>query len=134
MILFIDDEKRYSTIYVEAIEDEGHVVEFQKDVDEAWGFFDANADDIDLIVLDIMMSPGSTFGDEDTEGGLRTGLFFYERVREKAPDLPVVILTNASDEELIDRFRGEVRCWFRQKKNYLPFEIAREVRRILALT
>lgn len=134
MILFIDDERRYSTIYVEAIREEGYAVEYHKNVDEAWEFFDANADDIELLVLDIMMPPGSTFSGEDTEKGLRTGLFFYERVREKAPDLPVIILTNASSEDVNDRFIVEELCWFRQKKNFLPFEIARDVRRILGLT
>lgn len=131
MILFIDDERRYMATYVEELKDADYDVEVHTNVDKAYAFFQERADEVELIILDIMMSPGTTFRDEDTEKGLRTGVPFYERVRERAPDLPVIILTNASDADLIEKFSGEDQCWYRQKKDFMPFEIAQEVKRIL---
>jgi len=132
MILFVDDERRRVSSYVEELEDSGYTIEFQTKVDDAWNYFEEHVDEIELLILDIMMSPGRAFQDEDTDGGLRTGVHFYERVRDRAPYLPVMVFTNASPEAMTERFRGEENCWYMPKTDYLPYEIAREIRRILA--
>lgn len=132
MILFIDDERRYMINYVEELQEADYEVAVHTSVDTASAFFQERAHDVELIILDIMMSPGKTFSHEDTDGGLRTGVRFYERVREKSPDLPVIILTNASAVELSDRFSGDQQCWYRQKKDFLPVEVTQEVKRILS--
>jgi CheY-like chemotaxis protein len=130
----IDDEKREMDSYVMELElsEYQYEVSFQKEVDAALEFVQENLKRIDLLILDIMMPPGSAFKDVDTKMGLRTGIHFYETIRETAPDLPVMILTNVSDERVADRFRRENKCWFLRKEDYLPFELAEEVKHVLA--
>jgi len=132
MILLVDDEKREMDSYAMELELSGYEVSFQKDVDDASRFFKENVDQIDLLILDIMMPPGSSFKDVDTQLGLRTGIRFYEKIRETAPNLPVIIFTNVSDEHVAERFRRESQCSFLRKEDYFPFEFAEEVKKVLA--
>ena len=132
MILFVDDEKRRADNYVDELEESGEDVVLKVDVDKALGFFDKNIAEINLLVLDIMMPYGSSFGDVDTESGIRTGVCFYKRIREKAPNLPVIILTNVKDPDVKGQFDNENRCWFYNKEEKLPSEFRDEVKRILS--
>lgn len=131
MILIIDDEAREMDSYVRELKLSGYRVVFQKDVDDALEFLRQNLQDIRLVILDIMMPPGKAFKGENTRDGLRTGMFFYGRIREMAPDLPVVILTNVRDERVAKRFHKENRCWFLRKEDYLPFELVEEIGHLL---
>lgn len=131
MILFVDDEKRFMHSYMMELELEGHTVSFQNDVDSALSLLEKGLDHLELLILDIMMPPGRNFQGEDTGGGLRTGVFFYERIRVLAPHLPVIIFTNVSDEQLEKRFKAEANCRFLRKEEYLPHELVETVREIL---
>lgn len=132
MILFIDDEGRRMDSYVRELELSKYDVSFQYNVDVSLAFFEKNLPQIDLIILDIMMPPGSSFKDVDTNLGLRTGVRFYEKIRQKAPELPVIILTNVSDEQLAERFREEEKCRFLRKEDYLPFELVQQVDEVIS--
>lgn len=132
MILFIDDERRFMNAYREELEMEGYDVSFVNRVDDAAELFDTHTDSIRLVILDVMMPPGSIFRGEDTRNGLLTGVRFYERIRDLAPRLPVLIFTNVSDEGLEQRFRDETDCWFLHKYEYLPHELAETVKEILS--
>ncbi len=131
MILFVDDEKREMDSYVQELELSGYKVVFKKDADVALEFFEKSLNEIDLVILDIMMSPGSSFKQMDTQMGLRTGIAFYKKIREKASELPVLIFTNVSDEKVSETFLKETKCQFLRKENYLPFEVVDEVKKIL---
>ena len=131
MILFVDDEGRYMDSYRAELMLAGYDVSFQKDVDWALPFLVEHLDDVELLILDIMMPPGQSFQDAETHGGLRTGVPFYEKIRELAPRLPVIIFTNVSDEQLAKRFRAEANCRFLRKENFLPYELVATVREIL---
>lgn len=131
MILFIDDEKREMDSYIEELKLSGLDVTFQRDVDSALRLFQTKMDQIDLTILDIMMPPGRAFENDDTNGGLRTGLWLYEKLREMRPELPIAIFTNVSDERVAERFRKEQNCWFLSKRDYLPFELVEKVGEIL---
>ena len=133
MILFVDDERRHISSYVTELEELGYTVVCENSVDQALQFLDRNRSNLKLIILDIMMPPGQAFKKLDTDEGRRTGVFFFERVKERAPELPVIVLTNVADDELMDRLRDEKNCWYFQKKHYLPYEIAQEVKRIYPL-
>jgi CheY-like chemotaxis protein len=135
MILFIDDEPRYTSSCYEELElalPEYDVI-FRSDADEALQFFQANLDRIELLVLDIMMPPGKSFEGQDTMLGLRTGLRLYEKIREARPELPVIISTNVVDHEVADYFSKETGCTFLRKDHFLPSEFAEEVKRVLGL-
>ncbi len=131
MILFVDDEKREVESYVRELQLSGFHVCFQNDVDSALRYFRENAENISILVLDLMMPAGSAFAKEDTDMGLRTGVRFYDSVRARAPDLPVIVLTNVSDESVARRFSAEHQCRFLRKEDYLPFEVVEEIRLLL---
>ena len=137
MILFIDDEPRIMDSYRSYLEitlkPDGYNVVFCSDVDKAVAYFESHLGEIDLIILDIMMPPGKSFQNKKTSGGLKTGLFFYDEIRAKAPELPVLIFTNFVDEEEERRFRKDPRCSFLHKSSYLLTEFVSEVRKALSL-
>jgi CheY-like chemotaxis protein len=131
MILVIDDEAREMDSYVQELRLCGFEVSFFREVDAALEFFGEHMRDIDLLILDIMMPPGNAFKDENTLRGLRTGLFFFERVRSSVPEVPTIILTNVSDPHIAARFEHAANCLYLRKEDYLPFELAEEVRYVL---
>lgn len=132
MILIIDEEKRRLAPYISELESSGYEVHVAMDVDSAVKFLPGNLDRIELVILDIIMPPGTVFQDEDTRNGLRTGIPMYHRVRRDAPHMPVVVLTNVSDPDVEKFFENESRCWFLRKEDYFSFELAQMVDRILA--
>lgn len=133
MILFVDDEKRRMDSYVQDLVLSGHKVEFKSDVDSALEFFAENRTQIKLLILDIMMPTGESFDDAQTDYGLRTGIAFYHNIREQNPSLPTIIFTNVSDEKLAEEISRGSNVLFCQKDNFLPFELEKEVRKILNL-
>lgn len=134
MILLVDDERRYMLSYLEELKFSGYKFEFRKDVKVAMNFLDEHLAEIELLILDIMMPVSTLFDNASTTGGLRTGVRFYDLVRQKAPALPVLILTNVSDPEVKLHFQHEPRCWFMRKEDCLPFELVEEIGRILSET
>ncbi len=132
MLLLVDDERRDMTSYLEELRLSGHKIEFRKDVGVAFNFLKDHLQEIELLILDIMMPPGALLANVATNGGLRTGVRFYESVRQLSPELPILILTNVSDAQVAEHFQDEPRCWFLRKEDCLPFELADEVKRILS--
>lgn len=135
MILFVDEERRHMSGFVEELRLAGYEVEFQTGVDaasSAWMFLQSNAARVNLLILDIMMPPGEVFAKADTELGLRTGVRFFERVRQWLPDLPIIVLTNVSDVKVKERFEQEANCLFLRKEDYYPFELPAEVQKLLS--
>lgn len=131
MILCLDDENRIGYNYFEELRLSGHEISFHMDVDSAFNFFNKNYSKIELIILDIMMPSGHIFRNEETEFGLRTGILFYEKVRQKTEDLPVIFLTNVKDEQIVESFINQQNCFYFIKENYLPSELVDEVNIIL---
>ena len=131
MILFVDDEERWIRVFMEELRRFGYDVHLETSVDRALGFFRANSDEIQLVVLDIMMPHGDTFSAEETEDGRRTGLHVYKRFREREPDLPVIIFTNVSAQPVEEAFASQPKCRFLKKIDYFPFEFKEEIASIL---
>ena len=130
MILIIDDDR--AGAYVDELKWSGFDVSCEAETDAAVNFFEENYRQIKLLILDIRMPPGESFEHEQTQRGQRTGVFLYERIRQKAPDLPIMILTVLSGSDLENRFCNEKLCWFYQKKDLLPHELVREVTKVVA--
>src|SRR5262245_7357457 len=109
-ILFVDDEPHQTGTYNQELQEElrtdGYEIHQESGVDAALQFFKKNQNHIALLILDIMMSPGSGehFPIEKTQMGLRTGECFYDTIRQMAPTLPVIILTNVDDRHVKERF------------------------------
>ena len=132
MILFIEDDKRWAEVLVDELTLSGFKVAFFEEVDCALKFFNLNYARIELILLDIMMSWGTSFSNEETDDGLRTGVLVFERIRKIAPAVPLIILTNINKQELSQRFPVGNRCWLVHKSDFLPHELAEAVRNRLA--
>lgn len=134
MILIVDDEPRYMMSYRDELELSGYKVEIRKDVGVAFNFIKEHLKEIDLLITDIMMPPGILFANSDVNLELRTGLHFYELVRQISPQLPILILSNVSDPQIANRIQNEPLCWFIRKEDCLPFELASEIEYILSET
>ncbi len=131
MIMMVDDEVRRMDAYRLELQDVGYQVELYKDVDTALEVLATNLPRVQLLILDVMMSPGRAFCDLDTQDGLRTGERFYDHVRTLSADLSVIFLTNVSDPIFAKKYLGKRHCKLLRKEDYQPFELADEVRRII---
>ena len=113
-ILWVDD--RASTLEIQklVIEQAGHSVEMAESAHQATEMLKYQK--FDLAILDIMMPDDGLFGEMETMGGMRTGIFFAQYVRLHFPDMRIAILSisdpaNYDDELLfsngIERFRKQ---------------------------
>jgi CheY-like chemotaxis protein len=133
LILLFDDEKRYVASYLDALSEAGFEVEFRRDVDAAARFLNDHPE-VAVFVLDVMAPAGDLLTGEDTQGGIRTGLRFYEWVRARRPSLPVIVLTNVRDDRVEDYFSCEPNCRFLLKQSTRKQDLVREVCDSLAPT
>ena len=127
MILFVDDEKRRMESYAEELRLSGYKVEIKSDVDSALDFFQENYKQIKLLILDIMMPAGNAFENVDTKYGLRTGIIFYEEIRNRNSNLPILIFTNVSNEAVEKKISLDKKSLFLQKEDFLPFQLVDEL-------
>ena len=135
MIVIVDDEKRCMDTYMLELILSGYDdrVILETNVDAAMRYIKGNLSSVELLILDIMMPPGADFDNESAQGGLRTGVEFFDRIRRLSADLPVIVFTNVGDPGLATRFEKEKNCWFMRKTDYLPYEFAHEVQQIVPL-
>ena|ERR1041384_6409494 len=133
MILLVDDDRR-TQHYQDELEYEGYKVYLQTNVDDAWRFFNKHINEIDLLVLDIVMPPGNSLKRYDTKQGRRTGVLFYDRIRKKAPDIPIIILTVLDDDDIVKKFSMETGCWYYHKQQCLPYDLVQIIEKIVGRT
>jgi len=130
-VLLVDDEKQPLKYYVWALEREGFKVMQCYDPDTAFDFVDKQTPDIVAVILDIMMLPGERYRDKDTQEGLTTGTFLYDDLRSRYPDVPVIVITNVSNRETLQYFKGDPKLQVVQKLDVPPFELAQLVSRMV---
>ena len=139
-ILFIDDELgpyekdpngNYMWYYFQALIDKGYEVKGIMGPDAALSELDSRADQYDLIILDIMMSPEETYRHENTQKGLRTGIFLLKTLQKKYTDLPVFVLTNVQAPEVLTQV-GSFRNvkLVATKDMYPPFDLAAKIQEL----
>jgi CheY-like chemotaxis protein len=128
-IMFIDDESRRMKMYVDELEESGHTVSFQSSVDSALATLREEGGRLDLVVIDVSISPGMEYKYEDTDGGTRTGIALYATIRRDWPDLKVMVFTNVPDSRLAEKFSNEDSrvCLFARKPDILPFQLVEMV-------
>ena len=127
-ILFIDDEPQ--EVYVDELTLAGHNVAFRQYVEEGMAHFDAHAEELDVLIVDIMMPPRSMFEGVNTDLGLRTGIRFLERIREKS-DIPVVLLTHVARSRIARDLEANPRCKYLNKEDTLPGELSDLITRFI---
>lgn len=133
-ILFVDDEQRRMKPVIAEIEFRGHNVTFESTVDPALVRLGDSRQQFDLVILDVSMPSGKEFGNLDTDGGARTGVSFYGKLRAMCPSLKVVVYTNVADRGVEQYFEKENRmlCRFIRKPSVLPFEFVDEIEKFVS--
>lgn len=132
MILFIDDEKRRMSSYLEACQFAGLEVKLIDDPELGWEEFLGSKKSLDLLILDIMLPTGDRFDRPGSLGGIRTGLELLKDVRKEAPRLPVLLFTQSNDREPDEMIISDPRSYIERKINVLPSELPDLVRKILS--
>ncbi len=130
-ILLIDDESRGIDAYFQELKlafKNKYEIIFVKNVGSAYEFLQKNHDRIKLVILDVMMPPGELLKDVDTDYALRTGVCFHKEIRKIFSDLPIIMFTNFSSEELETQINQDKQSKFLHKPNYLPFELVDEIK------
>jgi CheY-like chemotaxis protein len=131
-ILLIDDDRVPIHYYLRALGEAGHAVEHKRNPDEAIEYLDMKADEVDLIILDVMIPSGKAFATEKTDEGMTSGLFLLKKIRAQWPTLPVLILTNLSPSELGgDKLTPLGQVESARKIDTDPFDLVDRVRLLL---
>lgn len=111
-ILMIDDELvpgatepggNYMWYYAQILKENEYDVQEVSKVEEALSAFADPKKSFDIVLLDVMMPHGKVFGNEETLGGLRTGVLALRKLSQSHPKMPVVILTNVANPETLQQ-------------------------------
>ncbi len=122
-VVLIDDDYGPMEFYVKALESRGFEVEQIDSCDAAFQWLDGPiASDPALVVVDIMLPPGTHLTLEETDGGLSSGVFIARKVRERFPNVPVVALTNLNDSDVLSQLPKDVDV--KAKFETSPFQFA----------
>jgi DNA-binding NarL/FixJ family response regulator len=107
VIIFVEDQEETGDLYRDEMLERDLPVQYFDSVDKTWAFLLKSEAKPRVAVIDVMMPPGDLFSDHDTADGLRTGLLFYRRIRERYPDCFVFLLTNLTAPVVKDAVRED---------------------------
>jgi CheY-like chemotaxis protein len=125
LVLIIDDDEWPTKFYETALQKRDFTVQRCTDADTGYEFAKENNQALQAIVLDIMMPPGERYRDRDTEDGLKTGVLLYEDLQAIVkPSLPVVVLTNVSNQETLKMLPEREGLKIAEKLDVPPLELA----------
>jgi DNA-binding NarL/FixJ family response regulator len=131
-ILWLDDEPHFLAEYANVISsDPRFQLVRESSVDAAMAQIERTDFAPDLLLWDMILPPGQ-FDLVRTHRGLRTGEVFLEEFRKRFPDVPAILFTNVSKEEVLQRHgspRGRSRAL--RKRDLLPEELLAEIEDIL---
>ena len=125
MILFLDDESS-SNPFLKELSNVDLPITVLRDVEEAWRFLLARPD-TRVMVLDVMMPPGTFLGLEETDHGLLTGVLFYKKVRERFPTLPIFVISNNRNPAIAAALQGDTYADLSAKPDVWADEFASKV-------
>ncbi len=129
IVLLVDDDRRLMSSYAEALDDEGLTSHCAYSVDDALAYLEAGHLP-KVIVWDMMMPSGLAFAHEDTDGGMATGRFLYDRMREIHPDAVYILLTN--DINVIEEYhKPAIYSFAFAKIEMTPGELCKFIRLVL---
>lgn len=89
-VLLVEDDRFLIDDLRTFIEYEGHECTVFKGPDEVIDHLE-DVSNFDVVILDIMMSRGSYLQDEDQR--METGELLFQRIREVAHEIPVIIIS-----------------------------------------
>lgn len=125
-ILFVDDEPWLQEALMEYLRAEGFECVSVSDMTEAWRYIKEN--EVSVLVSDIMMPPGDSFGDVDS---FAAGFRLVDKVRKEHPDIGVVCLSVIGDQKKINALKNKGVLYLR--KGETPLDNAVRLIRARAL-
>ena len=103
-VLLVEDDRFLIDDLKTFIEYEGHTCAVFTGPDEVIDQLESLGS-FDVIILDIMMSRGSYLQEEDVS--FETGELLYQKIREKYPDLPMMIISAKNFNDMQINFAAE---------------------------
>lgn len=103
-VVYVDDEadsERFRS-KVDILNEEGIDVVCVGDIREALRTLEMEVN-VQALVLDILMPPFDIYDLKETDEGTTTGLRLLEDIRERYPDLPVVVVSVKPEERIRER-------------------------------
>lgn len=133
-ILLVDDDHGPMDYFVEALRHRNFEVKQVDSVDVFFAQFDRARTplDFDLMVVDMMMPRGSRLTSEETDEGHRSGVLMVRAIRAKYPFLPIVVLSNYSEPQVLALLPSDVK--FKAKFEISPFEFADFIKTLIPAT
>lgn len=132
-VLFVDDDGLATQFYRKALEKAQYTVEHLESADDGRIRLEENPKDkpVSLVVLDIMMAPG-TFMENNLQG-LRTGINLLGWIRSKShwKDVPVIVLTNIADEGTLQEAQSYPKVEVKKKALTLPSQLMESVKSLI---
>jgi CheY-like chemotaxis protein len=130
LVILIDDDHGPMDYYVDALRVRGFDVQPMYTTDDALQWVeDPNSEPPSAIVLDLMLPPGKRLTLEETDGGLRTGVFIAKAILKRFPEVPLIALTNHNDPEVVAALPAGM-AW-KAKFEIAPFAFADFIQRTL---
>ncbi|MFN0079995.1 MAG: response regulator [Prosthecobacter sp.] len=130
-VVIIDDEHGTTDLYVKALRMAEFEVRHIDNVKDALAHFQGDGSTPDIYILDLMMPPGDEIKLEESGFGLSTGIVLYRRLREKHPNLPVIILTSVSNPEILGLLPLDDNTRREAKIDVMPFELVEKIKETL---
>ena len=127
-IVLIDDDHGPMDLYVRALRESGLVVDHLDNLTEAMEHVRTTDKPADLYLIDIMMPPGDALTLEESNYGLTSGIILYQRLRDRFPDVPVIILTSISNPEILELLPSDSNTTKEAKVEVLPFDLVQKVK------
>lgn len=107
-VLIIEDERTFANIVGELIQAEGFGCTVAYSASEAEAQFEKLGREIHVVILDLMMARTGSFASK-RQNTTETGDEIYEAIRSKTPDLPVIIMTAKTKDNLMKRYYTDKR-------------------------
>lgn len=101
-VLFIDDDTRLISSFADAVRSAGFSTRHFRAPDPALEYLRRDDAKADLIVWDMMLSPGEAFREVDTESGLSTGKHLFWKMRELRPACHYLLFTARGDVSFVE--------------------------------
>lgn len=134
-IVMIDDDFQVMTPYETALREcEFEVTRFSGEtcVDQALEFLRQKSALVDLAVVDIMMPSGEAFDGNDTDEGMKTGIFLLEKLKTDYPSIPLLVLTNVRNDETLGQVARMIpEAKILQKPYCPPFDLANKIENLI---
>jgi ActR/RegA family two-component response regulator len=130
MIIIYEDEKYYIKESIEALKASGFEVEVFSKATELLKCVESTYEQIDIFIIDLMVfGPGNKFPNDDTDGGLGSGLALVNEIERIENRLGVtsrkkkIILTNRQGQ-ILEELRKDPRVFaVLRKPDVLPPEL-----------